>query len=83
MVVKTAISLEEPLFNEADSVAQELNISRSRLFAVAVEEFLERYKTKKLVDGMNRVHATEPEEDERRALRGIREQMRRQAQGQW
>jgi hypothetical protein len=36
--VKTAISLPEPLFHRAETVAHELQISRSQLVATAVDE---------------------------------------------
>lgn len=37
---KTTISLEKVLLNQADLLAQHLNISRSRLFELAIENFI-------------------------------------------
>ncbi len=61
--IKTAISIEKPIFDRADALARELNISRSRLFATAVREFLERYQNKKLFQAINDAHDdfSEPE----------------------
>ena len=52
--VKTAISLPEPLFNRAESVAHELQISRSQLVAKAVDEFVKRYERQALIEAINR-----------------------------
>lgn len=46
-VVKTAVSLDNTLFQKAEKIATELELSRSGLYALAIEEFLERYETKK------------------------------------
>jgi metal-responsive CopG/Arc/MetJ family transcriptional regulator len=47
---KIAISLRQPLLERADRLARKLKISRSRLFAQAVEEFLNRYSDRELLD---------------------------------
>jgi antitoxin MazE6 len=41
--IKTAVSLEESLFKRVDSLSRELRISRSRLFSLALEEFVSRH----------------------------------------
>jgi metal-responsive CopG/Arc/MetJ family transcriptional regulator len=40
--MKTAVSLPDPLFRDADRAAKRLGISRSELYARALAEFLER-----------------------------------------
>jgi metal-responsive CopG/Arc/MetJ family transcriptional regulator len=45
--MKTAISLPDALYREADRTAKQMGIPRSRLFAQAVEEFLNRHKREK------------------------------------
>ena len=47
---KTAISIEQSLLEEAIRIAHELNISRNRLFIIALEEYLRRYHNKSLID---------------------------------
>ena len=42
--MKTAISLEESLFREAESIAENMKISRSKLIATAVLEFISKHK---------------------------------------
>src|SRR5918996_2611777 len=70
-IVKTAISLPEPLFERADAFARQQNISRSQLFARAVEEFLRRHESQALLEALNRVYedfSPTPEEKEVRRL---------------
>ena len=51
--VKTAISLEKPLFEQVNMMAKNLNISRSRLFSIAVQEYLKRCQNFELLDKIN------------------------------
>ena len=51
--VKTAISLQQALFEQVDTLAQELQISRSRLFVLAVEDFIQRYQNRQLLEAIN------------------------------
>ncbi len=40
--IKTAISLPESLFEQAEAIAREMKISRSAVVAIALEEFIRR-----------------------------------------
>jgi metal-responsive CopG/Arc/MetJ family transcriptional regulator len=51
--IKTAISIEKPLFEQIEDLAHELNTSRSRVFALAAEEFVQRHKNQKLLEAIN------------------------------
>jgi hypothetical protein len=42
--VKTAISIEKPVFEQMDVFAKDLNISRSRAYSIAAQEFIQRHK---------------------------------------
>ena len=63
MTVKTAISIEDTLFERANALAKELSISRSRLFALAVEEFIEKHENQQLLRDLNAVYDAQPEEE--------------------
>ena len=72
--MKTAISIPDELFSSADSLARKLGISRSRLFATALAEYLAKHRTAKVTERLNAVYATEPSQLEnatRRAQRRI------------
>ncbi len=65
MTIKTAISLEESLFERVDALAKELNISRSHLFALAAQEFIERHENQHLLEAINAAYDDLPDPHER------------------
>jgi hypothetical protein len=69
--VKTAISLEDSLFKEVEALAKKMKVSRSRLFALALEEFLRRHQNQQLLEQLNAAYddAPDPEEEPARAAR--------------
>ena len=56
--MKTAISLPDSLFRSADGLARRLGMSRSRLFATAVAEFIAKHRADKVTERLNDVYAT-------------------------
>jgi metal-responsive CopG/Arc/MetJ family transcriptional regulator len=52
--MKTAISLPDNLFKEAEATAKDLGLSRSRLIQTALEEFLQRRRDEALTAEINR-----------------------------
>jgi predicted transcriptional regulator len=59
MSMKTAVSLPDDVFTSADHLARKLGISRSRLFATAVAEFVARNKTSRVTERLNAVYSVE------------------------
>ena len=57
--MKTAISFPDPLFAEANRLAKRLRLSRSKLFAVALEKFLREQQGKDITKRLNEVYARE------------------------
>ena len=51
--VKTAISIDENLFKEAEKLSAKMKISRSQFFSRAIEEMLERKKNQNLLEMIN------------------------------
>ncbi len=74
--VKTAISLQESLFVQADDLASELKISRSRLFALAIKEFIQRHENRELLEGLNAAYDDFPDSEEQASLQGMRSKQR-------
>ncbi len=62
--VKTAISLHEDLFKEVNMLASELQVSRSKLFVMAVQDFIKREESKKLLLQINNAFSDAPNKDE-------------------
>ncbi len=51
--VKTAISIDGDLFEETDTLAQELDIPRSQVIALALEAYIRHYRNKQLLAQIN------------------------------
>ena len=54
--VKTAISIEKPIFEKMDNLAKNLKISRSRLFAMAAQGFIQRHNNIELLKLINEAY---------------------------
>jgi metal-responsive CopG/Arc/MetJ family transcriptional regulator len=55
--MKTAISVPDELFKEIEKVAKENHYSRSEVFVIAVREYLEKRRSKKLLSALNEAYA--------------------------
>jgi len=82
-IVKTAISLRESLFDRVDALAQELDIPRSHIFVLAVEEFLQRHENRKLLEELNEVYEEIQDREEEIYQARMREHHRKMVEGQW
>ena len=80
--VKTAISLQKALLEQVDALARELKISRSHLFVLAAEEFMQRYENQKLLEEINAAYDGSPDPEEQAVLRGMRHHHRRVVEDQ-
>jgi metal-responsive CopG/Arc/MetJ family transcriptional regulator len=82
--VKTAISLPETLFQDAEAIASKMKVSRSKLIAIALEEFLTRYHNRQLLAQINAAYDDSVVEDKEQAvLRSMRRHHRRLVEGEW
>ena len=81
--IKTAISLQQSLFEQVDALARELQVSRSRLFALAIEEFIQRHKSQGLLEAINAAYDDLPDSEEQAVRDKIRHHHRRLAEGRW
>ena len=82
--IKTAISLQESLFDQAEQLARDLKVSRSRLFALALEEFMRQYQDRKLFEQIKGVYEDAGlDETEQQRLRQSTQQQRRLVEGEW
>ncbi|MBU0702691.1 MAG: hypothetical protein KKC18_02360 [Chloroflexi bacterium] len=74
--VKTAISLQQSLFDQVKALSREMQVSRSRLFVLAMEEFIERYHNQRLLKEINAAYEDAPDQAEQ----DLQRQWRRQHQ---
>ena len=63
--MKTAISLPESVFEEAEQFARKVNKSRSQLYVMAIKEYLERHESDNITEAMNGVCDLLSEQDTR------------------
>ena len=61
--IKTAISIEKPIFDQVNSLAKNLNISRSRLFVIAAQEYIQRHTNIELLQAINEAYDDLPDDD--------------------
>jgi len=60
-----------------------MQVSRSRLFVLVVEEFIRRHENRRLLEAINGAYNDVPDSDEQ-ALRGrMRQRHRQWVEGQW
>jgi metal-responsive CopG/Arc/MetJ family transcriptional regulator len=57
--VKTAVSVPDDLFDEAEVLARRLGLSRSEMYARALERFLRTHRHDRITEALNRVYAAE------------------------
>ncbi len=81
--VKTAISIQESLYKELDSLAHKLRTSRSRLFSVAVREFLERRRNRQLLRDINAAYNEPLDKNEKKMLEAGSAVARDLLKGEW
>jgi metal-responsive CopG/Arc/MetJ family transcriptional regulator len=81
--IKTAISLQKSLFEQVEALAQELKVSRSRLFVLALEDFIQRHHNQQLLEQINRAYEDLPDPAEQAFLAKMQRQHRRIVEGEW
>jgi metal-responsive CopG/Arc/MetJ family transcriptional regulator len=81
--IKTAISIDKSLFAQANALARKLKVSRSRLFVLALEDFIQEQQNRELLEKINAVFADEPDESEKTYRRKARKSHRKLIEGQW
>ncbi|OKH44737.1 ChpI protein [Calothrix sp. HK-06] len=57
--MKTAISIPDPLFEAAEQFAKRMGLSRSELYAVALQQYLQNHKHDQITNQLNKVYAEE------------------------
>lgn len=55
--MKTAVSIPDGLYLEAEKVAKSLRIPRSQLFAKAIREYIDSHKTTNVTERLNEVYS--------------------------
>ena len=56
--MKIALSIPDELFDSAETLRKRLKVSRSRLYATALEDFVAKHQAKKVTERLNAVYAS-------------------------
>ena len=81
--VKTAISIQKSLFDQAEDLARKMKVSRSRLFVLALEDYLRRQQNRELLAQINAAYADEPDPSEQTLRSKSKRQHRKIVEGEW
>jgi len=81
--IKTAISIQKSLFEQAESLAQQLNMSRSHLFGLAIETFIKNHQNQILLDEINQAYSDEADITETARLAKMRKSHRQLVENEW
>lgn len=57
--MKVAVSIPEELFDSAETLSKRLGLSRSRLYATALEDFVAKHQAKKVTERLDSVYASQ------------------------
>jgi metal-responsive CopG/Arc/MetJ family transcriptional regulator len=71
--VKTAISMQEELFKEVNKLASELHVSRSKLFVMAVQDFIKKKESQNLLSQINSAFSDHPDSEEMKVQSKMRQ----------
>lgn len=81
--IKTAISIEKTLFDQAEQIARVMKVSRSKLVALALQSFIEHQSNKEMLAQINAAYSDEPDETEQTLRHKSRQQHRRIVGKEW
>jgi len=56
LIMKTAISIPDPLFRSAEKLSHQLGLSRSQLYVTAIKEFLQARKQHCVMEKLNEIY---------------------------
>lgn len=62
--IKITISVQKSLFEQAEKIAREMKVSRSHLFTLALEEFIQHYRNGQLLEQINATYSDQPDPEE-------------------
>jgi metal-responsive CopG/Arc/MetJ family transcriptional regulator len=57
--MKVALSIPDEIFESAESLAKRFGVSRSRLYATALAEFVAKHRGRKITERLNRLYSIE------------------------
>jgi metal-responsive CopG/Arc/MetJ family transcriptional regulator len=62
--VKTGLSIDKQLFKKADEIALKLDISRSKLYQLALEDYIRQYENNQILEKINSTYSDKTTSEE-------------------
>lgn len=81
--IKTAISIQKSLFEKAEDLARKMKVPRSRLYALALQDYLRRRENENLLAQINAAQEEELEASEKYRRDKSKRTHRRLVEGEW
>ena len=81
--IKTAISIDKSLYEKVEMLDKQMNVSRSHLFALAVENFIKSSQSHLLLEQINQAYADQQDASEEKRLSQWRSSHRKLVEGEW
>lgn len=81
--IKTAISLQKSLFEQVNDLAHQMKVSRSRLFVMALEDYVHRHQNKRLLEKINQAYQGQPDATEQKRMRRSKRLHRAVVENEW
>jgi len=81
--MKTAISVDDQLVMAADRAAREIGISRSRLFSLALQDYLRNREHHRILEELNRVYGGDTQQAEKRVAKRLKAKFRPTIKENW
>ena len=82
MTIKTSISIEESLYRQVQKLAEEMNVSRSHVFAAAIRSYLRQRQNQMLLEELNAAYPEPASTVEKRVKQAWRRRHRRKVAGE-
>ena len=81
--MKTAISLDGNLLQKADETARALGLTRSRLFSLALEDYLRRMQQQRMIEQLDQVYSEPTQPSEARTAKRMKVKFRSTIKDRW
>ena len=80
--IRTVVCIPKDLLERVNDMARAMKISRSRLVALALEDYLERRNNRRLLEQINAAYSDGQDSEEERRLRAAQKTHRRIVEGE-
>lgn len=81
--IKTAISIDEALYNKVTKLSNKLSIPKSRIFSQSVEYLIEKDENIELIREINKAYNEPPDENEKLLISKMKSKHSKLIKGSW